>query len=214
MNYTDNSKDTFNFFKKLSRGSKHSGKLPNQSNQVILSAGDLEEIQTSTPYFSPTRTNILFLSKRGMSRAPLAREVMRKLLSTSEHFGSIRPSARGISDAYDMCPFDKRMIQFAHTMGYELHGNSRCVNTSELATADLIVPLDPESKKFTQSRTYYIKGEVISFVSSDGQTSPFYISDPFDSEESLDAKQRYNFIIDSVVDGCKQLLHTLASLNS
>ena len=40
-------------------------------------------------------TNVLFLSKRGLSRAPLAREVMRKLLHLSDHFGSIRPLQEG-----------------------------------------------------------------------------------------------------------------------
>ena len=51
-------------------------------------------------------TKILFLSKRGMSRSPLAREMMQKLISNSEFFGRIRVSSRGVTQAYDQCPID------------------------------------------------------------------------------------------------------------
>ncbi len=168
--------------------------------------------QPVPPYYSSDLTNILFLSKRGLSRAPLAREIMRHLLHFSDHFGSIRPSARGISDAYESCPFDKRMAHYARKFGYELSGNSRRVNMGELSSANLIVTLDWESENFIKSRKFYIRGEVRPigmFLPSDGVC---YIADPFDREHSSDPNSNYEEIIRSVEFGCGNLLKFLPSI--
>ena len=167
---------------------------------------------TSAPYYSAELTNILFLSKRGLSRAPLAREVMRFLLQHSEYFGSIRPSARGISDAYEYCPFDKRMVQSARKFGYELSGNSRKVNMGELSSASLIVTLDRESENFTKSRKFYIRGDVkpIGLFLQSGNYP--YIADPFERDNSSNLNHSYEEIIRSVEYGCGKIIKSLATL--
>ena len=172
--------------------------------------GAIEHDQT--PYYSPGLTNILFLSNRGLSRAPLAREVIRSLLHLSDHFGSVRPSARGISDAYDLCSFDKRMVQTARKFGYELMGNSRKVNMAELSSANLIIPLDEETEKFVNSRTFYINGQVCPiamFLQADAHP---YIPDPFAREAFLSTTANYEQIIRSVEYSCGKLMLYLPSL--
>ena len=49
----------------------------------------------SRTYQSSDLPTILFLCKRGMSRSPLAQEIMRDLLQRSPYFRSIRVSSRG-----------------------------------------------------------------------------------------------------------------------
>mgnify|MGYP001372635366 CR=1 FL=1 len=63
----------------------------------------------SRTYQSSDLPTILFLSKRGMSRSPLAQEVMRELLQNSSYFGRIRVSSRGVNIAYNDCSVDGRM---------------------------------------------------------------------------------------------------------
>ena len=111
MNNTDNSKDTSNIFKNLH--ANFGDNLASSNEELVFEAIGKQlsnSERNETPYYSPEITSILFLSKRGISRAPLAREVMRSLLHDSPYFGSIRPSARGICDVYDLCSFDKRMV--------------------------------------------------------------------------------------------------------
>ena len=211
MNKTKKSKTT-NFFTRIKRRFGELKPLDSQSpslEQPSDSFGSIEQDQT--PYYSPGLTNILFLSNRGLSRAPLAREVMRSLLHLSDHFGSVRPSARGISDAYDLCSFDKRMVQTARKFGYELIGHSRKVNMAELSSANLIITLDEESEKFIKSRTFYINGQVrpiAMFLQTDAHP---YIPDPF-ARDGLNPTANYEQIIRSVEYSCGKLMRYLPSL--
>ena len=213
MTKTNKSSNTSNFFGKLRKKLTHSHEKNSNAPESLnsLGTGVLPEPPLN-PYYSPDITNVLFLSKRGMSRAPLAREVMRKVLHFSELFGSIRPSARGISDAYEFCPFDKRMVQSAKKFGYELSGNARRVNMGELSSANLIISLDQESEQYIKSRKFYIRGQVrpIGMFLPAGN-SP-YIADPFERDELTDSNSNYEQIIRSVEFGCGKLLKYLPSL--
>ena len=213
MTKTNKSSYTSNFFGKLKKKLSHSQETKNDiPASVITKQPSISSEAPPNPYYSPELTNILFLSKRGLSRTPLAREVMRKLLHLSDHFGSVRPSARGISDAYEFCPFDKRMVHSAKKDGYELKGNARRVNMGDLSSANLIVTLDQESEQYTKTRKYYIRGEVrpIGMFLSAGSL-PF-IADPFERDDSTDANNNYEQIIQSVEFGCGNLLKSLPSL--
>ena len=213
MNNTNNSKDKSNIFKKFT------SKLTNKSIPSIdhLIADEIGKqpsgfSRNETPYFSAGITSILFLSKRGISRAPLAREVMRSLLHKSDLFGSIRPSARGISDAYDLCAFDKRMVHRASLQGLEISGHSRRANTSELSAANLIVPLDQESEQYSKSRTFYIRGKVLPISIFFNTENLTYIPDPFDFDECIEMPNRYDSIINLTKIGCAEILESLPSL--
>lgn len=207
-----NKTNSTSFFTRIKRRFGEPKSLGSQSNNlehVNDRFGSIEMDQT--PYYSPGLTNILFLSNRGLSRAPLAREVMRSLLHLSDHFGSVRPSARGISDAYDLCSFDKRMVQAARKFGYELLGNSRKVNMAELSSANLIITLDEETEKFIKSRTFYINGQVrpiAMFLQTDAYP---YIPDPF-ARDGLNTTANYEKIIRSVEFSCGKLMRYLPSL--
>jgi protein-tyrosine-phosphatase len=213
MTKTDKSFNTPNIFGKIRKKFGHSRDVNSSSSdaQKFPSTTDIVG-QSHAPYYSQDLTNVLFLSKRGMSRSPLAREVMRSLLHLSDHFGSIRPSARGISDAYEFCPFDKRMTHMALKFGYELSGNSRRVNMAELSSANLIITLDQESEEYAKSRKFYIRGQVrpIGMFLPAGQ-SP-YIADPFERGESSDANSTYEEIIRSVEYGCGKVLKFIPSI--
>jgi len=213
MTKTNKKSNTSNLFRKIKNklGSSQAGSLEQAEEDLLENAG-YRISSHQTPYYSPDQVNVLFLSKRGLSRAPLAREVMRKLLHFSDHFGSIRPSARGISDVYDFCPFDKRMAQAAEKFGYQLSGNSRRVNMAELSSANLIITLDRESEEHIKSRKFYIRGQVrpVGLFLSAGE-SP-YIADPFDREDTVDARANYNHIIRSLEFACSNLLKQLPSL--
>ena len=214
MNKTNKSSNTSNFFKKIKcKLEKTSPKQTNNFNEesLIKQAGQGNQ-DYQAPYYSPELSNVLFLSKRGMSRAPLAREVMRKLLHLSDHFGSIRPSARGISDAYEFCSFDKRMVHSAKKFGYVLTGHARRINMSELSSANLIITLDRESEEYTKSRHFYIRGEVkaIGAFLPTGDTP--HVPDPFESNEFIETQAKYDQIIRLVETGCQNLLKSFPSL--
>jgi protein-tyrosine-phosphatase len=213
MTKTNKKSNTSNLFRKIKNklGSSQAGSLEQVEEKLLENASN--PISThQNPYYSPDQVNVLFLSKRGLSRAPLAREVMRKLLHFSDHFGSIRPSARGISDAYEFCPFDKRMILAAEKFGYQLSGNSRRVNMAELSSANLIITLDLESEVHIKSRKFYIRGQVkpVGMFLSAGE--PPYITDPFDPEEAVDGLANYDHIIRSIEFACSNLLKQLPVL--
>lgn len=213
MNNTENSKNTSNIFKRLHRKYiSGKGRVPHTVLNEMSSEETFNRVRNETPYFSPAINTILFLSKRGISRAPLAREVMRSELHLSNHFGSIRPSARGISEAYDLCSFDKRMTYMAKHHGYEISGHSRRVNSSELSSATLIIPMDEESDKFTKSRTFYIRGKVLPISDFIIETGNQYVLDPFSSDDSMDSTEKYNEIILAVKLACKGLISSIPSL--
>ena len=112
------------------------------------------------------------MSKRGITRGPLASVIMRKLLYESDYFGSIYSTARGISDVYDRCLFDQKMVQRANLQGYEFLGHARIVNVNELSVATLVISLDEESEEYTQKRKFYIRGKVLPIAKFLKSTSP------------------------------------------
>ena len=101
-------------------------------------------------------TTILFLSKRGMSRAPLAREIMSELLENTDLFGRVRTSSRGVTDAYDQCPIDARMSKFSSKLGFFLNGFSRFATVPDIANSDVIITLDYESENFIRLNKSYV----------------------------------------------------------
>ena len=214
MNKTNKSSNTSNFFKKIKcKLEKTSPKQTNNFNEEsLIKHADQDNQGYQAPYYSPELSNVLFLSKRGMSRAPLAREVMRKLLHLSDHFGSIRPSARGISDAYEFCPFDKRMVHSARKFGYEVNGNARRVNMSELSSANIIISLDRESEEYTNSRHFYIRGKVKTIGNFLPTGDHSYVPDPFEADELVETKAKYDQIIRIIETGCQNLLNSFSSL--
>ena len=214
MTRTNKSSKTRNFFRKIKGKFEGSSSVdPSDLNQESLVHQSGEgSYPNQAPYYSPELTNVLFLSKRGMSRAPLAREVMRKLLHLSDLFGSIRPSARGISDAYEFCPFDKRMVHSARKFGYELSGNVRRINMSELSSANLIITLDRESEEYTKSRHFYIRGEVKAIGAFLPSGDSPYVPDPFETDEFIESQVKYDQIIRLIETGCQNLLKSFPSL--
>ncbi len=212
MTQTNHSSNTSNIFRRIRKrfGDIKSDKRTS-SDRHFLIGSEHHNPQHQTPYYSPEITNVLFLSKRGLSRAPVAREIMRSLLHLSDLFGGVRPSARGISDAYEFCPFDKRMVLSAKKFGYEISGSSRRVNMSELSSANLLIPLDHPSNQYLLSRKYYIHGEIkpVEELLPSGH-SPF-ISDPFERGEN-DANDNYDEIIRDLELACSNLLKLIPSI--
>ena len=165
-------------------------------------------------YQTGDASTILFLSKRGMSRSPLAREVLREKISQSPFFGKFRVSSRGVTQAYDQCPIDGNLRSFAEKIGYVLQGYSRFSTLPDLAQADLIIPLDHESDDFTKVHRNVIRGEVKPFgIFLPAGSSP-YLEDPYDRNEDLIPEEIYHEIIDGIRLGCSKILKTIPSLLS
>ena len=96
MNNTDNtsSKPPLSF-----QHSGFTGQNPEKdfdSESIQMPSASQRRIILHHRYHSDDLTSILFLSKRGMSRSPLAREIMRDVISESSYFGRIRTFARGL----------------------------------------------------------------------------------------------------------------------
>jgi protein-tyrosine-phosphatase len=159
-------------------------------------------------------TNILFLSKRGMSRAPLAREMMRELVEGTHFFGRVRTSSRGVTEAYDQCPIDARMSKFSSQMGFFLNGYSRFSTIPDIANADIIISLDYESEKFIQQNKSYIRGiaRPIGIFFTTGSNP--YINDPYDRGDDEDVDEHYSEIASSIQLGCSKLFKQLPALIS
>ncbi len=215
MNNTDNT------------SSKSPFKFPTsgQTRETQSMDFDSESIPTPTPtppsqrrvslhhrYQSDDLTSILFLSKRGMSRSPLAREIMRDVISNSSYFGRIRTFARGVTPAYDQCPLDGRMKRHCEAIGIYINGFSRFSTLPDLAGAEVIINLDHESNLFTQKNAQVILGQVRPFGSFlPGGCSP-YVSDPYERPDDENVDQRYDAIVSSVRIGCQNLLNELPAL--
>ena len=165
-------------------------------------------------YQTGDASTILFLSKRGMSRSPLAREVLREKISQSPFFGKCRVSSRGVTYAYDQCPIDGNLRSFADKIGYILQGYSRFSTLPDLAQADLIIPLDHESDDFTKVHRNAIRGEVKPFGTFLPAGSSPYLDDPYDREEDLNSEDIYNEILHSIRLGCTKILQTIPLLIS
>ncbi|HAD21335.1 MAG TPA: hypothetical protein DCF87_04375 [Opitutae bacterium] len=165
-------------------------------------------------YQTGDASTILFLSKRGMSRSPLAREVLREKIDRSPFFGMCRVSSRGVTQAYDQCPIDGNLRTFADKLGYVLQGYSRFSTLPDLAQADLIIPLDHESDDFTKVHRSAIRGEVRPFGIFLPAGSTPYLDDPYDRSEDINADEVYNDMIHSIRLGCSKILQAIPALIS
>ena len=163
-------------------------------------------------YSSSGLPSIVFLSKRGISRSPLAKEILSRQIYHSDYCNSIHCFARGISDVYDLLSFDKRMVYRASLKGYILSGQCRTVNLLEISSAKFIIPLDQESQQYIKYRTYYINGKVIPIGEFLNSTSHRYIPDPFESGSSKDFSQLYDDIIKITKDACYEIISSLPNM--
>jgi protein-tyrosine-phosphatase len=159
-------------------------------------------------------TNILFLSKRGMSRAPLAREIMSELLEQTHLFGRVRTSSRGVTEAYDQCPIDARMSKFSSKLGFFLNGYSRFATIPDISNADIIITLDQESESFIRQNKSFVKGitRPIGIYLCNG-SSP-YVADPYERNDDEDIDVHYEEIASLIKNGCTKLFTQLPSLIS
>lgn len=163
-------------------------------------------------YSSLGLPSILFLSNRGISRSPLAKEILSGQIYHSDYCNSIHCFARGISDVYDLLSFDKRMTFRAKLEGYIISGHCRKVNLLEISSAKFIIPLDQETQQYIKSRTYYIDGKVIPISEFLNSTSHRYIPDPFESDSLKDFSQLYDDIIKITKDACDEIMSFLPNM--
>jgi protein-tyrosine-phosphatase len=165
-------------------------------------------------YINDDLTKILFLSKRGMSRSPLAREMMRSLLEGTQLFGRVRCASRGVTEAYDQCPIDARMSKFSSRIGYFLQGFSRFVTIPDLASADIVITLDHESEEFVRVHSTYIRGisQPIGIYFTQGSFP--YVQDPYERGDDEDVDDHYDEIVTSIEYGCSKFFAQLPSLIS
>ena len=187
-------------------------KSPNNTNENSFRS-KLPADNAGNPIYSGSElTKILFLSKRGMSRSPLAREMMRTLLEGTQLCGRVRTSSRGVTQAYDQCPIDARMSKFSTELGYFLQGFSRFATIPDLASADIIITLDQESEEFVKLNNSYIRGisRPLGIFFSPG--SDPYIQDPYERGEDEDVDDHYDEIVSSIGYGCSKLYAQLPSL--
>lgn len=178
-----------------------------------------KEVNTLYPLKSHPRTyqsndvpTILFLSKRGMSRSPLAQEVMRNLIQKSSLFGRVRVSSRGVNIAYNDCAVDTRMQTYASKIGLILHSTAKFATVPDLANAALTITMDADSEDFVKIHKHAIRGEVrpIGIFLQSG--SEPYIKDPYDREDEEDVDERYDSIISSISFSCTKLLSVVPNL--
>ena len=165
--------------------------------------------RTYQPSDLPT---ILFLSKRGMSRSPLAQEIMRDLLQNSSYFGRIRVSSRGVNIAYDDCSVDGRMQSYSSKLGLILHGTSKFATLPELANAALILTMDADSEDFVKVHKNAIRGQIRPIGIFLAPGSEPYIQDPYDRGEDTDVDDRYDSIIASTQSACNKILAYIPNL--
>ena len=187
-------------------------KSPNNTNENSFRSKLPADNAGNRFYSGSELTKILFLSKRGMSRSPLAREMMRTLLEGTQLCGRVRTSSRGVTQAYDQCPIDARMSKFSTELGYFLQGFSRFATIPDLASADIIITLDQESEEFVKLNNSYIRGisRPLGIFFSPG--SDPYIQDPYERGEDEDVDDHYDEIVSSIGYGCSKLYAQLPSL--
>ncbi|MBT3568576.1 MAG: hypothetical protein HN494_07005 [Opitutae bacterium] len=163
-------------------------------------------------YLANDLSTILFLSKRGISRSPLAREALRKVLASSNHFGRFRIACRGVSEAYDQCPLDLRLKEaISHVKEYTFDGLSRFALKPDLAKADLILTMDEESEVFVKENLECIRGEIRPFGLFLPPGSPPHLADPF-LERKEHHEGHYAELIYLIEEGCEKLVETIATL--
>ena len=166
----------------------------------------------SRTYQSSDLPTILFLSKRGMSRSPLAQEIMRDLLQNSSYFGRIRVSSRGVNIAYNDCSVDGRMQSYSSKLGLILHGTSKFATLPELANAALILTMDADSEDFVKVHKNAIRGQIRPIGIFLAPGSEPYIQDPYDRGEDTDVDDRYDSIIASTQSACNKILAYIPNL--
>lgn len=212
MTNTIDSKNTSNFFlrqsKRITRGSHILGPISKPTVFKVSWSG-----RTDFPR-EEDQKKILFLSKRGITRSPIAREVMRFVLEKTDFAGKAIVSSAGVTQAYDDCPIDKRMQQFCKTLGYNLQANSCFATPSILKGADLIVSLDHDSEEFIRVQNRAIRGKVCSLGAHMAPGCEPYISDPFDRGDDLSVDECYESIVTTIEYGCTKLCSALSSLFS
>ena len=201
MSNLTNSTNTSNFFRKPRKGNSRSSKIvhakptgfhnPWKSSKALPSEKELKRI--------------LFLSKRGMTRSPVAREVMRSLIEKTEWFGKSEVLSAGVTKAYDDCPIDQRMKAFCKGFGYDLQTRCSFAEPRILRSANFVVTLDRESEQFAGLQQNYVDGETYSLGTFLTQGSEPYLPDPYDRNDDLDVDERYEEIISSIEYGCAKL---------
>ena len=201
MTNTTNSKNTSNFFRKPRKGNV---RAPHSNKSKLTGFQNPWKVPKAFPA-EKDQKKVLFLSKRGMTRSPVAREVMRSLVERSEWFGKIEVISAGVTKAYDNCPIDQRMKEFCQGFGYSLQARSSFAGPLILSTADVIITLDHESEEFVRLQQHSISGEIHPLgVFMTSGSSP-YVRDPYDRGEDLDVDECYEEILSSIEYGCLKL---------
>jgi protein-tyrosine-phosphatase len=210
MTNKTNSKNTSNIF---GRPRKGNSRTPHNLNQKVTGFQKPWGSRKDLPTESDLK-KILFLSKRGMTRSPVSREVMRSLIEKSDWFGKIDVGSGGVTKAYDECPIDQRMKEFCKEFGYRLQIRSSFATPSVLANADIIITLDHESEEFVRVQQHCISGEVHPLGIFMAPGSEPYVQDPYERDEGVNADECYKDIISSIEYGCTKLSSALPALFS
>jgi protein-tyrosine-phosphatase len=205
-----NSKNSSNIFRRPRKGNS---RAPHNFNPKVTGFQNPWRSPKDLPAQEDLKT-ILFLSKRGMTRAPVAREVMRSLVERSEWFGKVGVVSAGVTKAYDECPIDQRMKAFCKEFGYRLQTRSSFANPSILADADIIITLDRESEEFVGLQKHSIRGGIHPLGVYMATGCEPYVQDPYERDEDIDVDECYEDIISSIEYGCTKLSTTLPTLFS
>ena len=155
---------------------------------------------------------ILFLSKRGVSRAPMAREVLRDMVKQGALRGTFRISCRGVRPEYDECPIDQRMREVSQNQNYLLPEFSKCVQEVELKEAHLIITMGLESKKFVEENKEKIGGATHPFGHFLPVGSDPYLPDPF-LQRNEDYESHYTKLIGLIEKGCQDIFDSIPFLS-
>ena len=156
--------------------------------------------------------NILFLSKRGVSRAPMAREVLRSLVKYGSLRGTFRISCRGIRPEYDQCPIDMRMREVSHNQNYTLPAFSRCATDKDLKDAHLILTMGRECEAFATENKDKIAGPARPFEQFLPAGSEPHIPDPF-LQRDEDYESHYTKLIATIERGCQDVYDSIPFLS-
>ena len=156
--------------------------------------------------------NVLFLSKRGISRAPMAREAMRHLVRQGNLQGAFRIKCRGIRPEYDSCPIDLRMREVSCNREYSLPAFSKLVKEKDLKEANLILAMGIESVSFVKENKEKINGSTRPFEQFLPAGSEPFLPDPF-LQRTDDYETHYSKLIASIEEGCQDLLDSIPFLS-
>ena len=156
--------------------------------------------------------NILFLSKRGVSRAPMAREVLRSLVGQGTLRGIFRITCRGIRPEYDQCAIDLRMREVSRNQNYVLPELSKFVQDKDLDEAHLILTMGRESESFVKENKEKISGATRPFEHFLPAGSDPHMPDPF-LQRSEDYESHYTKLIAQIEKGCQDLFDSIPFLS-